>query len=66
MFFGSSGDLGYLQRLIAQERFRTKVLARKTLAEDGWQVEYITTVPRLEWCETVVMKPMMGVDAPWA
>ncbi len=42
------------------------MLARKTLVEDGWQVEYITTVPRLERCETVVMKPMMGVDAPWA
>src|SRR3712207_1935324 len=52
MFFGSSGDLGYLQRLVAEEGFRTKVLARKTLVEDGWQVE--------------VMAPMMGVNAPWA
>ena len=42
VFFGSSGDLGYLQRLVAEEGFRTKVLARKTLVEDGWQVEYIT------------------------
>ena len=42
VFFGRSGDLGYLQRLVAEEGFRTKVLARKTLLEDGWQVEYIT------------------------
>lgn len=42
VFFGSSGDLGYLQRLVAEEGLGTKVLARKTLVEDGWQVEYIT------------------------
>ena len=42
VFFGSSGDLGYLQRLVAEEGFRTEVLARKMLVEDGWQVEYIT------------------------
>ncbi len=42
VFFGSSGDLGYVQQLIAEERFGKEVLARKTLAEDGWQVEYVT------------------------
>ncbi len=42
VFFGSSGDLGYLQRLVAEEGFETGVLARKTLVEDGWQVEYVT------------------------
>jgi release factor glutamine methyltransferase len=42
VFFGSSGDLDYLQRLVAEEGFGTEVLARKTLVEDGWQVEYIT------------------------
>jgi release factor glutamine methyltransferase len=42
VFFGSSGDLGYLQRLIVEEGFGTEVLARKTLVEDGWQVEYVT------------------------
>jgi hypothetical protein len=52
VFFGSSADLGYLQRLVAEEGFRTKVLARETLVEDGWQVE--------------VMAPVMGVNAPWA
>jgi release factor glutamine methyltransferase len=42
VFFGSSGDLGDLQRLVAEEGFGTEVLARKTLVKDGWQVEYIT------------------------
>lgn len=42
VFFGSSGDLGYLQRLIAEEGFETETLARKELVEDGGQVEYIT------------------------
>ncbi len=42
VFFGSSGDLSYLQRLIAEEGFGTEVLARKTLVEDGQQVEYVT------------------------
>jgi release factor glutamine methyltransferase len=42
VFFGSSGVLGYLQRLVAEEGFGTEVLARKTLADEGGQVEYIT------------------------
>lgn len=42
VFFGSSGDLGYLQRLVAEEGFAAETLARKTMVEDGWQVEYIT------------------------
>lgn len=42
VFFGSSGDLDYLQRLVAEEGFGTEVLARETLVKDGWQVEYIT------------------------
>ena len=42
VFFGSSGDLGYLQRLIAEEGFGTEVMARKTLVKDSRQVEYIT------------------------
>ncbi|MDQ4043638.1 MAG: methylase, partial [Actinomycetota bacterium] len=41
VFFGSSGDLGYLQRLVAEEGFGTEVLARKTLVKDDDQVEYI-------------------------
>lgn len=42
VFFGGSGDLGYLQRLVAEEGFAAETLARKTMVEDGWQVEYIT------------------------
>lgn len=42
VFFGSSGDLGYLQRLVAEEGFGSEVIARKTLAKDGGQVEYVT------------------------
>jgi release factor glutamine methyltransferase len=42
IFFGSSGDLGYLQRLVAEEGWRTEVLARKTMAKDDGRVEYIT------------------------
>jgi release factor glutamine methyltransferase len=42
VFFGSSGDLDYLQRLIAEEGFGTEVLDRKTLVKDGWHVECVT------------------------
>ena len=42
VFFGSSGDLGYLQRLVAEEGFGTEVLARKTPLTDGGQFEYVT------------------------
>jgi release factor glutamine methyltransferase len=42
VFFGSSGDLSYLQRLVAEEGFGTEVLARKMLVKDGWRAEYIT------------------------
>lgn len=42
VFFGNSGDLGYLQRLVAEEEFETEVLASKTLVNDDWQVEYVT------------------------
>jgi release factor glutamine methyltransferase len=42
VFFGTSGDLGYLQRLVTEEGFGTEVLARKTLVKGDEQVEYIT------------------------
>jgi release factor glutamine methyltransferase len=42
VFFGSSGDLGYLQRLVAEEKFRTEVLAHKKDMKDGRRVEYFT------------------------
>jgi release factor glutamine methyltransferase len=42
VFFGSSGDLSYLQRLVAEEGFGTEVLARETLEKDGERIEYVT------------------------
>lgn len=42
VFFGSSGDLARLQRLIDAERFQRQVLAQRSLVKDGWQVDYFT------------------------
>lgn len=42
IFFGSSGDLDYLQQLIDQEGFQRHVLAQHRLVRDGWQVDYFT------------------------
>lgn len=38
--FGSSGDLGYLRGLIAEQRFGTEVLAQRDLVRDGVRVDY--------------------------
>lgn len=42
IFFGSSGDLVYLQQLIDHEGFKREVLAQHSLVKDGWQVDYFT------------------------
>lgn len=42
IFFGSSGDLAYLQQLIDGEGFRREVVAQRSLVKDGWQVDYFT------------------------
>ena len=42
VFFGTSGDLGYLIRLADRERFRREIVASRDLVRDGWQVEYLT------------------------
>ncbi|MCP2259996.1 release factor glutamine methyltransferase [Streptoalloteichus tenebrarius] len=42
VFFGTSGDLGYLERLIAEEGFAKEVVARAELTKEGWRVEYLT------------------------
>lgn len=42
VFFGSSGDLGYLKRLIGEGGFASEVVAEKALVKDGWRVEYFT------------------------
>jgi release factor glutamine methyltransferase len=42
IFFGSSGDLGYLRRLIDEQGFSADVVAQDGLVKDGWRVEYFT------------------------
>jgi len=42
IFFGTSGDLGYLQRLANDEGFSTEVLAHDDLTRDGWKIDYFT------------------------
>jgi release factor glutamine methyltransferase len=48
IFFGTSGDLGYLRQLIAQERFVATTVAGDALDRDGWTVEYLTLLLRRE------------------
>ena len=42
IFFGSSGDLGYLKDLFAEEGFTAEILAHADLVRDGWKVDYFT------------------------
>ena len=42
IFFGTSGDLGYLQQLMGGEGFSSQVVATDSLSRDGWEVEYFT------------------------
>ena len=42
IFFGSSGDLAYLERLFDEGGFAAEVVAEQALVRDGWQVEYYT------------------------
>jgi release factor glutamine methyltransferase len=42
VFFGTSGDLGYLRHLIDDEGFSTDIVAQKELIRDDWSVEYFT------------------------
>lgn len=42
IFFGTSGDLGYLTHLMTAHGFTADVLARDQLTQDGWTVEYFT------------------------
>jgi release factor glutamine methyltransferase len=42
IFFGSSGDLGYLRGLAAENGFAAEVVAREDLVRDDWTVEYLT------------------------
>ncbi|HUC12921.1 MAG TPA: methyltransferase [Acidimicrobiales bacterium] len=42
IFFGTSGDLGYLHQLVADCGFVSEVVAQDELTRDGWRVEYFT------------------------
>ena len=42
VFFGTSGDLGYLQQLMSEGRYHFEVVARDAGVRDGWEVEYLT------------------------
>jgi release factor glutamine methyltransferase len=42
IFFGTSGDLAYLEQLIEEEGFRSEVLASQDLTKDGCRVDYFT------------------------
>jgi len=38
--FGTSGDLGYLNRLVEEAGFASEVVAQRDLVKDDWRVEY--------------------------
>jgi release factor glutamine methyltransferase len=42
IFFGTSGDLGYLQHLMARHAFTAEIVAEDHLMRDGWRIEYLT------------------------
>jgi release factor glutamine methyltransferase len=42
IFFGSSGDLDYLKRLIDEGGFAAEVVAEEALVKDDWRTEYYT------------------------
>jgi release factor glutamine methyltransferase len=42
IFFGSSGDLAYLKRLIDKGGFAAEVVAEEALVKDDWRNEYYT------------------------
>jgi release factor glutamine methyltransferase len=42
IFFGTSGDVAYLEQLAGEEGFTSDVVARQGLVRDDWQVEYFT------------------------
>jgi release factor glutamine methyltransferase len=42
IFFGTSGDLGYLEQLMGQYGFAWEHVAHDDLVRDGWKVSYYT------------------------
>jgi release factor glutamine methyltransferase len=54
IFFGSTGDVAYLEELADETVFEREVAARLEWAKDGWQVEY----------RTYRMRPVAGPGSP--
>jgi release factor glutamine methyltransferase len=46
MFFGTSGDLGYLRAILSGSLFSAEVVATDSLTREGHQVEYFTFLVR--------------------
>ena len=42
LFFGTSGDLGYLRQLLADESYAVEVIAHRQIAKDEMRVDYYT------------------------
>ena len=42
IFFGTSGDVGYLEQLMGQHGFTWESIAHDDLVRDGWKVDYFT------------------------
>ena len=42
LFFGSSGDIEYVNQLIAQSGFASERVAQRRLHKDNYQIEYVT------------------------
>lgn len=42
IFFGTSGDLDYLEHLLARHGFAAHVVAHDSQSRDGWAVDYFT------------------------
>jgi release factor glutamine methyltransferase len=42
VFFGTSGDLGYLERLADDAGFRREIVGHESMRRDGWTVDYFT------------------------
>jgi release factor glutamine methyltransferase len=42
VFFGTSGDLGYLRRMAAAAGFAAEVVATDHVLREGWRVDYYT------------------------
>lgn len=42
IFFGTSGDLGYLEMLMTDEGFSFEMVAHDDLVREGWKVDYFT------------------------